>query len=322
MKDLDLDQLRVFHAVFRERNVSRAALALDANQSTVSKELSKLRLHFDDVLFLRHAQGMEPTHKARALAPRIAQALALLDDLLCTDSGHEEPERLSVCFRVATTEYLSYLLMPALTQHVQQMAPDCGLEVLDMADQGAEDWLLGGKADLVLSSSAAVSYPLFRQELFQDCYVVLMRASGRNGQRMELDEFCRRRHIGVPGHNGSRERRLADALQARGLERRVQVSLPHFLAVPAMLERTDLLISLAERMAHSLCAGHDLDILQHPLALEPFTVYQVWHERTRVSGAYAWFREQVRLVCGKAQVLERPAAGGPVSITSRSGRPR
>ncbi len=64
-----------------------------------------------------------------------------------------------------------------------------------------------------------------------------------------------------------------------------------------MLERTDLIISVAERMARLLSAGHALDILQHPLDLEPFCIYQIWHERTRASGAYAWFREQLRQVC-------------------------
>ncbi len=297
MNNLDLIQLRIFLAVFREGNVSRAALALDSNQSTVSKEIAKLRLYFDDALFLRTAQGVEPTHKARALAPRIEEAVALLDDLLLTDKQQLDPSSLTLRFRIATTEYLSYLLIPALTAHLQHLAPLSSLEVLDMADLGAEDWLLGGRADLVLSSSAAVSYPLFRQELFQDRYVVVMRACGRDGQAMGLDEFCSRSHIGVPGHNGSRERRLADALQTRQLQRRVQASLPHFLAVPALLERTDLVISLAERMARLLCAGHKLDVLTHPLELAPFSVYQIWHERTRASGAYAWFREQVSQVC-------------------------
>ena len=297
MKNLDLVQLRTFLAVFREGNVSRAALTLESNQSTVSKEIAKLRLYFGDALFLRTAQGVEPTHKARALAPRIEQALSLLYDLLQTDKARLEPSSLDVRFRVATTEYLSYLLVPALTAHLQLHAPRCSLEVLDMADLGAEDWLLGGRADLVLSSSAAVSYPLFRQELFHDRYVVVMRSCGRNGQAMALDEFCRRSHIGVPGHNGSRERRLADALQTRQLQRQVQVSLPHFLAVPGVLERTDFVISLAERMARLLCAGHKLDVLEHPLDLAPFCVYQIWHERTRASFAYAWFREQVSHVC-------------------------
>ncbi|QTB98317.1 LysR family transcriptional regulator [Alcaligenes sp. SORT26] len=299
MKNLDLVQLRTFLAVFREGNVSRAALTLESNQSTVSKEIAKLRLYFGDVLFLRTAQGVEPTHKARALAPRIEQALSLLDDLLLTDKEQREPLSLDVRFRVATTEYLSYLLIPALTAHLQRHAPQCSLEVLDMADLGAEDWLLGGRADLVLSSSAAVSYPLFRQELFHDRYVVVMRACGRNGQAMDLDEFCRRSHIGVPGHNGSRERRLADALQTRQLQRQVQVSLPHFLAVPGLLARTDFVISLAERMARLLCVGHNLDVLDHPLDLAPFCVCQTWHERTRASSAYAWFREQVSQVCSE-----------------------
>jgi DNA-binding transcriptional LysR family regulator len=107
MKNLDLVQLRTFLAVFREGNVSRAALTLESNQSTVSKEIAKLRLYFGDALFLRTAQGVEPTHKARALAPRIEQALSLLDDLLQTDKERLEPSSLDVRFRVATTEYLS-----------------------------------------------------------------------------------------------------------------------------------------------------------------------------------------------------------------------
>ena len=75
----DLSLLRVFHAVMEERNVTAAAERLGQSQSTVSAALSRLREALGDELFLRARYGVEPTEKARALAPEIAAGLAQLE---------------------------------------------------------------------------------------------------------------------------------------------------------------------------------------------------------------------------------------------------
>src|SRR5215218_8276001 len=74
IRDIDLNLLRLFDAVYRTRNVSRAAELLDLTQPAASQGLSRLRTLIQDPLFMRSAGGMQPTPKAQRLAEPVRQA--------------------------------------------------------------------------------------------------------------------------------------------------------------------------------------------------------------------------------------------------------
>src|SRR5690606_21894313 len=82
INEIDLNLLRVFDAVFRTRNVSRAAEALDLTQPAVSHALTRLRLLLRDPLFVRSGTGVQPTAKASQLAGPIRAGLAALQTAL------------------------------------------------------------------------------------------------------------------------------------------------------------------------------------------------------------------------------------------------
>ena len=73
--DLDLRQLRVFEALLRERNLTRASAGLGVSQPALSKTLAGLRAYFDDPLFIRVGHRMEPTAKALSLEPPIKPSI-------------------------------------------------------------------------------------------------------------------------------------------------------------------------------------------------------------------------------------------------------
>ena len=73
--ELDLNLLRIFDAVYRERNVSRAAESRGLSQPAVSQGLGRLRLALKDALFTRVAGGVAPTPDADTLARAVQQAL-------------------------------------------------------------------------------------------------------------------------------------------------------------------------------------------------------------------------------------------------------
>ena len=73
--NLDLNLLRVFDAVARERHVTRAAERLNLSQPAVSNALARLRAALGDELFLRRPGGVEPTALALSLAAPVAEAL-------------------------------------------------------------------------------------------------------------------------------------------------------------------------------------------------------------------------------------------------------
>ena len=64
MSELDLNLLYVLVALDDRRSVSGAALQLQRSQPAVSSALSKLRAFFDDPLFVRTGNVMQPTPRA------------------------------------------------------------------------------------------------------------------------------------------------------------------------------------------------------------------------------------------------------------------
>lgn len=68
---IDLNLFRVFEVIYRERNLTRAAVILSLSQSAVSHALNRLREQLGDPLFVREGRGVAPTPLARQLAPGI-----------------------------------------------------------------------------------------------------------------------------------------------------------------------------------------------------------------------------------------------------------
>ena len=78
-RTLDLNLLRVFDEVMSERNLTRAARNLAMTQPAVSNALTRLRDSLGDKLVVRSGYGVEPTPRALALWPAVADALRQLE---------------------------------------------------------------------------------------------------------------------------------------------------------------------------------------------------------------------------------------------------
>lgn len=81
LRQIDLNRLIIFMAIYECRSVSAAACVLGIKQPAVSAALAHLRQDFDDELFIRSGRGVAPTVAANAIAQRLAPALALLREM-------------------------------------------------------------------------------------------------------------------------------------------------------------------------------------------------------------------------------------------------
>jgi DNA-binding transcriptional LysR family regulator len=80
---VDLNLLLVFMVIYREKNLSKAAQCLDVRQPAVSGSLSRLRLRFNDTLFLSEgSKGVRPTQRANELAEVLLPALSTIQMLI------------------------------------------------------------------------------------------------------------------------------------------------------------------------------------------------------------------------------------------------
>lgn len=58
---IDLNNLKVLHALMLERHVGRAAVRLGVTASSISHRLRRMREDFSDELFARTPTGMAPS---------------------------------------------------------------------------------------------------------------------------------------------------------------------------------------------------------------------------------------------------------------------
>ncbi|MDR0071463.1 LysR family transcriptional regulator, partial [Acinetobacter sp. 11520] len=69
MFDLDTRLLQIFFEIYKHNSVSKAAEQLEIGQPTLSIALNKLREHFQDPLFVRIENKMQPTELSKQIYP-------------------------------------------------------------------------------------------------------------------------------------------------------------------------------------------------------------------------------------------------------------
>src|SRR5256886_5705560 len=164
VRDVDLNLLRVFDAVLRERGVTPAAAGLDLTQPAVSNALSRLRALFGDPLFVRTPSGMDATPFARELAEPIRQALALLESALAHGPGFD-PASATRAFRFYMSDLGQIEFLPPLIERVQRLAPVVRLEAGAVELEDIADAPARGAPDAVVGCLPGLGPPLRRRAL-------------------------------------------------------------------------------------------------------------------------------------------------------------
>lgn len=111
--------------------------------------------------------------------------------------------------------------------------------------------------------------------------------------RLTLEAFLVASHLKVSMSPTDR-RFVDDILQKMGHSRNVAVNVPHWLLVPHILRRTDLVSVMPERFAASI--SQDLLRKSLPFATEPFEWRLYRHRRHDGSQAVDWLCQQLRHV--------------------------
>ncbi len=125
--------------------------------------------------------------------------------------------------------------------------------------------------------------------------------------KLTVERFAAAAHalIAPAGEEGS----FVDTALARlGLSRRVAVSVPHFMAAPHLTARSDLVLTLAARVAAAFEESFALSLLELPreLKVPDFTLSLLWHERYASDPAHGWFRNLLAEVAGAIPPPRRP----------------
>src|SRR5579864_7827542 len=149
LSKVDLNLFVVFEAVYRTRNLTRAAEALFITQPAVSNALARMRKAFDDPLFVSTSSGMVPTPFTENIIGRVREALQLLE-ASATEGDVFVPAASERTFRLSMPDLTEAILLPAIGEVLQQQAPGMSIECYFTPRSEVAAALATGKIDFAI----------------------------------------------------------------------------------------------------------------------------------------------------------------------------
>jgi DNA-binding transcriptional LysR family regulator len=310
LRTLDLNLLRVFDEVMAERNLTRAANKLAMTQPAVSNALNRLRDALGDRLVVRSGYGVEPTPKALALWPAIADALRQIESSLAP--GEFVPMEANTTFVLAMADATAAELMPGLVEILQEEAPGVSMRVLPLAtrdprrmlEEGMMDMAVGFFppviADLAVQEQAGRMAAFERQRLFGGEYVCVMRKGHALAKgSLTIKRYCDARHLRV-SFSGRPFGFVDEALMALGRQRRVVLTVNQFFTAGRVVASSDLLAVLPKHFVSVTGMADEFALRELPFELPLVLVDALWHRREAQRNDHAWLRTAVATAAQKA----------------------
>jgi DNA-binding transcriptional LysR family regulator len=312
--DLDLNLLRVFDTLVEVRSVTRAGERLGLSQSAISHALNRLRYVLKDELFVRGPDGMQATARAAEMAPRLRQGLLQLE--LALAPAEFVPLKTERRFTFTCTEYAGAVVLPGLIARLRAEAPRAEVRVLP-SNLGVAESLRAGRADLAIGSYRRIPEWAAAEALLTDSRVWVVNARHpATREPMTLERLAELPHL-VISATGEDERAIdgyvaenglermvtrSDAgivqglLAARGLNRTVAVTTPHFLAALVAISHSDIAALLPRRLADTFADRFGLKLIEPPYPSPSFELMSIWQRDVGEQPAIAWVRRILREV--------------------------
>lgn len=285
----DLALLQLFHLLYCERHLTRAAARAGVSQPAMSRALSRLRAMFDDQLFVRSPRGMTPTPRADQLAPEVETLLDRARALVT--KAHFEPATLRRTFVIAASDLVEQQLLAGVVVALARDAPLVDLSLRPFVGDARE--LLAAGVDLLVGTKASMPLGAILQFLFEDGFLCAVREGHPVvRKKLTLEQFAALAHVQI-APRGTPGGPVDDALAARGLARRVAVRTHSFLAAPLLIARSNLVLTAPSRMLAEIAVPLRLRTFPPPIEVPRFRIYEAWHPRVAADPAHRWFRKLV-----------------------------
>lgn len=290
LREIDLNLLVVFNQLLLDRSVSTAAEKLGLTQPAVSNALKRLRAALKDELFLRTSRGMEPTPYALYLAEPVIYALNALQTALTTRDSFD-PKISTRNFQLAMTDIGEMYFMPPLMVALSKIAPHVRVSTVRPNSGNLKEDMESGTVDLALGLLPNLQTGFFQRRLFHHQYVCVFRQGHPVAKSpMTLAQFTQLDHVGVVSANTGHGE-VDGFLERAGIQRKVRLVVPHFIAVGHILQTTDLIATLPERFAQRCEAPFRLVSSPHPARIPDIAINLFWHAKFNRDPANMWMRQ-------------------------------
>ncbi|MDJ0992518.1 MAG: LysR family transcriptional regulator [Dinoroseobacter sp.] len=293
-RTLDLNLLRVFDTLMRERSVSGAAIRLNLTQPSTSNALERLRHALGDRLLVRQGNTMVPTQAAQDFWPHVQAALAKIETGLET-LQHFDPSTAEGKLTIGIDAYSMAIMGPLFTANLKSQAPGLAIEYHASSPHLASESLLNGQFDVVIGPVwkplPGLEHKTLKNETFTCLLSRKLQVTSVDGT-ISLDSYSSLPHL-LYSEVGIVEGNVDVGLESIGRSRTVGVSTPFESTVPEILNSEEMIMTIGRSLGEKLAKQFKLRLLEPPVPVPGFEIGLVWSPVNSSSKRHSWLRDAI-----------------------------
>lgn len=299
MRDLDLNLLVVFEAIYSAGSISRAADTLNLSQPALSNALARLRKQLDNQLFVRSGNGVVPTALADEIIEPIREALYAIDQSIRPKELFD-PAVTKRHFRLIVADPLEQIVVGSLLRKVGHRS-HLSFELQPPQTTNLEQALLEGKADVALFLMPIRVTELNNTPLCaMDLVLVARRDHPRVSARSPREEVMQEGFVALALSPGKLENSDKVNILKRLRPRQVcQVS--KVSSIAQLVSESDLVGLLPAIYANKVATRYGLEIISHPVPEIEQKFQLIWHRRFESDPGHIWLRDTIADAVSLAQ---------------------
>ncbi len=288
----DLNLLLPLKVLLEEGNVTRAGQRLSLSQPAMSAALARLRRKFDDELLTRNGRDYDLTPFAVELLPEVQQALRLMSKALHVEEGFD-PGTSERTFRLTMSDYAIAIVHEPLLARMSELAPGVRLRIDHLGpDIRSSDRVLLEYDALI--APLGFGFPGESRPLWRDRMVLLVDPRHHDlSNGLTLEDLARLPHAQAtfgPGILTPVDRVFGEL----DIHRQMQVSVSGWLPLPFVIEGTNLVGVVPERLAKLHTSGSGPLVQVEPPFGEVVLAEGYWFARDRLADpAHEWFFDRL-----------------------------
>jgi DNA-binding transcriptional LysR family regulator len=297
IRSFDLNLLLAFESLMIERSVTRAARRSGLSQPAMSNALARLRRTFDDPLLVRTPEGMKPTPIAQSLMTPIRTALDGLRTALEERPAFDAAASRRT-FHLLANDYVEIVLLAPVIKELHANAGGLTIRVDRPRSlfQPPAPSSLADSFDLAIGffpDAPSLEVSLRSELLWEESNVCIARQGHPSIRgKLSLRQYSAAHHVAV-FYKSEGPGVIDSLLQQKGYSRRSVVLVPHFASVAFMVGASDLIATVPARLALQFNKKLKLQVLPAPVAIPPFRLMMLWHERSQADPAHTWLRNLI-----------------------------
>ncbi|NVK37313.1 MAG: LysR family transcriptional regulator [Gammaproteobacteria bacterium] len=295
LRQFDLNLLIIFEALISECHVSRAAEKVFLSQSAMSHALNRLREQLGDPILVRTDQGLQPTPRALAMAPKVRNALQLLQQSL-TPSESFNAAQSDRTFTIASTDYFEAVIFPELMSHLLTFAPNIKIEIEMIAENASHTRLANGEVDLVMGMEVEQSIPshLICEPWLNESQVCLVAQDHPQvNSSLSLKQYLKLPHVVFMDVSQVSANSVDTWLASQNMSRQHMARTVNYMAAARIVEKTNAIMTLPQHMAQLFSDMMAVRIVKPPKGIPAINMTMVSHPLFAEDPGVNWLTKHI-----------------------------